>query len=207
MIGAKTFNERSIDVFGATFEMAKTVTLVHPQESFQVLEKLLIQKCGLVTEDPILVTSPYTVRSKVSLSDIRTFVSALEGALLPITKDNMGGLTRLCEEFHFGELSGRLSQFRESDDLNEDVTLKDLEARKRLLALEEGMQQHDCEIAALRTELSRQSRLQESSSELLLVRVARLEAEVLALVSCFLKRNLLLERGALRFMCCSYCDL
>jgi hypothetical protein len=88
----------------------------------------------------------------VTLSDIRTFVTAPEGASVLITTDNIGGLTRLCEEFQFGALSARLSQFRESDELKEDVMLKDLEARKRLLALEERMQQHDSEIAALRTD-------------------------------------------------------
>jgi hypothetical protein len=120
--------------------MAKTVSLVHPQQTFQVLEKLLVQKCGLFMEDPIVVASPYTVKSKVSQSDFRTFVSALEGAPVAITNDNFGGLSGLCEEFHFGALAERLSQFRESDDLKEDLMLKDLEARKRLSALEEQMQ-------------------------------------------------------------------
>jgi hypothetical protein len=46
-----------------------------------------------------------------------------------ITKDNMGGVSRLCEEFHLGELSERLSQFRESADLNEDVMPKDLDGK------------------------------------------------------------------------------
>jgi hypothetical protein len=119
----------------------------------------------------------------VTLSDIRTFVTALEGASVSITKDNIGGLTRLCEEFRFGTLSARLSQFCESEELKEDVTHKDLEGRKRLLGLEERMQQRECEIVALRTELSRHLQAQESSSELLLGRVARLEAEVLALVT------------------------
>jgi hypothetical protein len=73
--------------------MAKIVSLVHPQERFQVLEKLLVEKCGLFTGDPLLVASPYTVRSEVTLSDIRTFVTALEGGSVPITKDNTGGLT------------------------------------------------------------------------------------------------------------------
>jgi hypothetical protein len=93
---------------------------------------------------------------------------------VPITKDNIGGLTRLCEEFQFGALSERLSQFCESDELKEDVTQKDLEAR---------MQHRDSEIAALRTELSRHMRLQESCSELLLGRVARLEAAVSPLIT------------------------
>jgi hypothetical protein len=48
---------------------------------------------------------------------------------VPITKDNIGGLTRLCEEFQFGALAARLSQFRESDELKEDVMQKDLEER------------------------------------------------------------------------------
>jgi hypothetical protein len=96
---------------------------------------------------------------------------------------------------------------RTSDEFKEDVTRKDLEARKRFLALEGRMRHRDSEMAALRTEPSRHLQAQESTSVLFLGRVARLEAEVLVLVSCFLKRTLLLEGGALRFMCCSYCDL
>jgi hypothetical protein len=161
--------------------MAKTVSLVHPQQTFQALEKLLIQKCGLFTEGPIVVASPYTLRSKVSLSDFRTFVSALEGASVTITKDNFGGLSRLCEEFQFRELAERLSQFRGSEAFKEDVTLKDSEVRERLFVLEERMQQRDHDIAALRTELSRHSAVQDLSSEALLGRMARLEAEVSAL--------------------------
>jgi hypothetical protein len=64
------------------------------------------------------------VRSKVSQKDFRTFVSALEGASVAITKDNMEGLSRLCDEFHFGALSERLSHFRESDGFTEDGTSK-----------------------------------------------------------------------------------
>jgi hypothetical protein len=43
----------------------------------------------------------------------------MEGASVAITKDNMGGLSRLCDEFHFGALAERLSHFRESDDFTE----------------------------------------------------------------------------------------
>jgi hypothetical protein len=129
--------------------MAKTVSLVHPQQTFQVLEQLLVGKCDLFRDDLMLVASPYTVMSKVTLRDFRTFVSALEGASVPITNDNLGRLSRLCEEFHFAALAERISQFRESDDLKEDVTLKHLQARGRLSALEERMRQRDCEISAL----------------------------------------------------------
>jgi hypothetical protein len=98
-----------------------------------------------------------------------------------ITNDNFGGLSLLCEEFHFEELAERLSQLRESDNFKEEATLKDLEARKRLLVLEERMQQRCCEIVALRTELLRHLLAQESSSEALFGRMARLEAAVSAL--------------------------
>jgi hypothetical protein len=93
----------------------------------------------------MLRISSYTVRSQVSLSDFRIFVSALEGASVSITKDNLGGLSRLCEEFNFVKLGRRLSHFRESDGFTKDVMLKDLEARKRLSASEERMQRRACE--------------------------------------------------------------
>jgi hypothetical protein len=135
--------------------MAKTISLIHPQQRFQVLEQLLIQKCDLFRDSPSLTLSPYTLISQVSQSDFGTFVSALEGASLSITNDNMGGLSLLSEEFRFGALSERLSQFRKSDDFKENGTMEVLEARKRLSALEERMQEHNCQIAAFRTELSR----------------------------------------------------
>jgi hypothetical protein len=46
---------------------------------FQVLEKLLVQQCGFVMENLILMASPYKVRSKVSQINFGKFVSALEG--------------------------------------------------------------------------------------------------------------------------------
>jgi hypothetical protein len=102
--------------------MAKSVSLVHPQQTFQVLEKLLVGTCDLFRDDPTLTLSPYTLTSQVSLSDVRTFVSAVEGASVAITNDNLGGLSHLCEEFQFRELTERLSQFRESDALRKDGT-------------------------------------------------------------------------------------
>jgi hypothetical protein len=161
--------------------MVKTVALVHAQQRFQVVGKLPIRKCDLFQGDAMLTVSPSTLTWQVSHSDIRTLVSALEGASVRITKDSLGGQPRQCEELQIGELSERLSQFREYEDLKEEVTQKDFEARQDLSTLEEGMQQHDCEIAALWTAQSRHLLTQESSSEALLCRVARLEAEISAL--------------------------
>jgi hypothetical protein len=168
-----------IDLFGPTFEMAKQVPLIHPQQTLQVLGKLLVQQCDLFGDDPSLTAFPYTVSSEVSLADFRAFVSALEGKTVTIRNGNFRGLTRLCDEFHFRDLAAQLSQFRKSNDFKEDETLEDLEARKRLTALEERMQQRDQEVAALQSELSQQQHNQEA----LLGRVARLEAEVSTVVS------------------------
>jgi hypothetical protein len=157
--------------------MAQTVSLIHPQQTLQVSAKLLVQKCDLFGDDPTLTTFPYEVRSQVSLTDFRAFISALEGKTVTINNGNIRGLARLCEELHFRELAAQVSQFRESEEFKEEGTLKDFEARKRLAALEERIQRRDCEIAALRTELSQQQHNQEA----VLGRVARLEADVLAL--------------------------
>jgi hypothetical protein len=124
MSEAETFKARPLV---PPFEMAKPGSLVHPQQRFEVLGKLLVQKYDLFRDDPTLTVSPYTVTSKVSQNDIRTFVSALGGASMPITKDNLGGLSKLSEEFDLGELAERLSQFRESDGLNERMQQRDCE--------------------------------------------------------------------------------
>jgi predicted RNase H-like nuclease (RuvC/YqgF family) len=157
--------------------MAQTVSLVHPQRTLQVSAKLLVQKCDLFGDDPTLTAFPYKVTSEVSLTDFRAFISALEGRTVTMSNGNIRGLTRLSEELHFRELSAQVSQFRESEEFKEEVTQEDLETRKRLAALEERMQQRDREIAALQTELSQQQHNQEA----VLGRVARLEADVLAL--------------------------
>jgi hypothetical protein len=158
--------------------MVKTAALVHAQPRFQVVGKLPIRKCDLFQDDAMLTVSRSTLTWQVLQSDIRTLVSALEGASVRITKDSMGGQSRQCEELQLGELAERLSQFGECEDLKEEVTQKDFEVRKCLSALEEGMQQHDCEIAALWTEQSRHLLMQESSSEARLGRVTRFEADV-----------------------------
>jgi hypothetical protein len=85
----------------------------------------------------MLTASPDTLTSQVSLRDFRTVVSGLEGVSVTITKNNFGAPTRLCDDFQFGALSERLSQSGESDELKEEVTQKDLEARKRVSGPEE----------------------------------------------------------------------
>jgi hypothetical protein len=160
--------------------MSKTVALLHPHETFQISPTLIIQKCDLFMNDPMLIASPYNVKSPVSLSDFRQFLSLVKGTTVKITNNNFKGLSQLCDEFGFRDLVGRLSEFRASDDFKEQATTEDLEARKRISALEERMQQRDDDVASLRCELLRQAEVHESAVEALLGRVGRLEAEVTA---------------------------
>jgi hypothetical protein len=107
----------------------------------------------------------------------------LEGASVGIKNNNSRGLSLLCDEFDFRDLAAQLSQFRASDDFKEQTTTEGSEARMRLSELEERMQQHDKQIAALPSELSRQAEVHESIVGALLGRVGRLEAEVTTLRS------------------------
>jgi predicted RNase H-like nuclease (RuvC/YqgF family) len=134
--------------------MAKAVALVHPDTTLQVPGKLLVSKCDLFLDDPGLAAFPYHLKSHVSLSDFREFVSGLEGTTVKVTNSNVNGLWQLCQEFRFQELAGQVSHIRESGDFGAITAL--------LSALQERMQQRDEEIGALQTELSQQLRVQES---------------------------------------------
>jgi hypothetical protein len=170
-------------MFGHLPEMSKTVALVHPHETFHISPTLMVQKCDLFRNDPTLTASPYNVKSQVSLSDFREFVSALQNTAVKITNNNFEGLSRLCDEFGFRDLVGRLSEFRASADFKEQTATEDLEARKHISALEERMQQRDDDVASLRWAFLRQAEVHVSAVKVLLGRVGRLEAEVTAMRS------------------------
>jgi hypothetical protein len=105
--------------------MAKVVALVHPHETIQVSHQLLVQKCDLFADNPILTISPYTLKSQVSLADVRAYVSSLEGQMAKVETNNFRGLSQLCDEFRFRELGAHLSPFGNSDDSKEQVTVQD----------------------------------------------------------------------------------
>jgi hypothetical protein len=134
--------------------MAKTVTLVHPNETVQVPGKLLVSKCDLFAEDPGLAAVPYHVQSRVSVSDFREFVSALQGTTVKVTNNNFKGLSLLCDEFHFTDFTTTVTQFKSSSDFKEDAVF--------LSGLEDRMRAHDDGIGALQAELLRQIQVQES---------------------------------------------
>jgi hypothetical protein len=161
--------------------MRKKTTLVHPDETFHVPCQLLIQKCDLFINNPMLMSSPYALKSQVSHSVVCEFLSALQGNAITITRNNLMGLSFLCEELGFGDLTAQLSQFRNCDDFKKEPTMEDSEARMRLSAVEERMQHCDRKFAALQAELSRQFRTQESAVNAVIGRVVDLESEVLPL--------------------------
>jgi hypothetical protein len=183
MVGifTKTFAFSESCRHGRTFSGMSQVLLVHPLQMFRVPAQPIISKCVVFTDNPSLTASPYTVRSQVSVADFTEFVSALEGKAVKITNDNFRGLSALCAEFRFADLAASLSEFRDVDDLQDVETMEDSEARRRLLALEEQMQQRDHEIVSLQCQLLRQSQAPESAAKAVLARLSRLEAEVLAL--------------------------
>jgi hypothetical protein len=86
---------------GSLFEMAKVVTLVHSNATSQVPAHLLISKCDLFDDEPWLAALTYHLKSKVSVSELREFLLALESTTLKVTNNNFRGLSQLCEEFRF----------------------------------------------------------------------------------------------------------
>jgi hypothetical protein len=130
------------------------VTLVHPEETLKVPGLQAITKCSLFQKNLTLSAAPYRVKSPVTLSDFREFVSALEGKEVEITDTNFPGLQRLCEEFGFWAFAVKLSEFRRSMGFQEAA---DADARGRIAALEERAEQHDRDIAVLQDKFMRLS--------------------------------------------------
>jgi hypothetical protein len=135
--------------------MSKT-ELVHPEGTLEVPARLLVGKCDLFCNDLSLLSSPYHLKSVVSFADFRDFVSALGGFAVQINNSNFRALSCLCDEFGCGDLSGRLSAFRESPDFKEEA------------------------MPAEESELLRRLQVQGLAIEGLVHRLAQLEAQVLA---------------------------
>jgi hypothetical protein len=115
---------------------------------------LLVDKCDLFADDPGLAAFVYHLKSHVSLSDVRSFVSALEDTTVKVTNNNFKELLQLCEKFRFRELAGQALQFRESGNFTVDAMLLSA-LKERILAIEEEMRRGKREIASLPREISR----------------------------------------------------
>jgi hypothetical protein len=141
-----------------------SVTLMHDNEGYRVPSDQAMAVCTLFQNDPALATAPYPVRSSVPPSSFRQFVSAIQGDAVEITAENACDLSLLCQEFGFAALAAKIS-FHEARDLN---------ARRRISALEDWAKQRDRELAILRgclaqlrdSALGRISRLEEDYARL-----------------------------------------
>jgi FtsZ-binding cell division protein ZapB len=111
-------------------------------------------KCSLFQKNSTLLVSPNRVQSSVFISVFGEFVSALEENVINITNTNFTEFHRLCDEFAFSEIAAKLSEFRPSMDFKE---VEDSDARGRIAALEEKVNQHSHIITMLQDEVTQLS--------------------------------------------------
>jgi hypothetical protein len=82
-----------------------TVTLILGEATLTVARQSLGLACGLfVAGGP-----PSRVLSRVPLGHLRSFLEAVKGNDIQITNENVSGLSQLCDEFDFQNLSSQLS--------------------------------------------------------------------------------------------------
>jgi hypothetical protein len=150
-------------------------TLIHPRGTIQVSPKLLVQKCGLFGDNPPLTATPYVLTSEVSFSDFVEFVSELEDKHVQITRDNVRGLSLLCDEFRFQAFSRRISKSHKASNLMKSAPMEDSEARMRIAVLEEQVAQLQQAVALLQ-----QSQIPGPRAKASVVRKGRPESGVFA---------------------------
>jgi uncharacterized coiled-coil protein SlyX len=129
-----------------------SVTLILGRATFSVGRRLLVGNCDLFGNNPLLTTSPYSVKSPVPLDVFREFIEAIEDKAVDVTNQNVSGLSQLCNEFGFQRLLSKISSFRASPEFKDSA---DAEARSRILALEERVLQQEETLEAIAAEVSR----------------------------------------------------
>jgi hypothetical protein len=129
-----------------------SVALVHPQETRKVSRRSLLTNCTLFGSNPPLCSTPYVVKTSVSLDIFQQFVSALEDKPIEITPDSISGLSRLAEEFGFGTLSRKLNSNVASAPRGEDFR-----TRERITGIEERQLSLESRVASLNRQFSQLS--------------------------------------------------
>jgi hypothetical protein len=125
-----------------------SVTLVLGDTRLSIPLDLLTANCALFS-DPGQLSSPYHVKSSVSLDHLGTFVECLRRSDAPLAPHCVPGLTALATEFGFRALSDRLSGLR--------TGAVDLEARARIADLEEIVVMYGRQLASLSARLSQRA--------------------------------------------------
>jgi hypothetical protein len=135
-----------------------SIILVHPKENCEVVGLNAILKCNLFQNNITFAAVPYKIRSSVPLDIFRQFVAVLNGNPVTITEANLTGLLLLSEEFGFEALGTQLSEFRQS---TMSKGMEDTEARARIAAKDERIQQRDHDSEALQSARERITALEE----------------------------------------------
>lgn len=103
------------------------------EQSFSAHTQTLRFTCDKFADD--LPSSPYLVQSAVGSEVFSTFLDAVSGKDIEITKYNVSDLSQLCREFGFWKLSSKLSDFRISELESTFCANNEIQA-KRIVALE-----------------------------------------------------------------------
>jgi hypothetical protein len=111
-----------------------SIAPIHSEEKCAVAIGQMINECNLFQKNPSLLNLPSNVKSSVSLSVFRDFVSVLERKAIEITIINFAGLLNLWDEFNFEELSTKISEFQNW------MSLREMEIRKQIVVVEESVQ-------------------------------------------------------------------
>jgi hypothetical protein len=104
--------------------MEARARLVANGRTLEVNSDSLLSGCQLFAQDPVLMQTPYAVRSQVSHSDVQDFLSLIEGRHVVITPRNVSGLWLLSEEFGHARLLNAFQELRNSIDTNPDSPLE-----------------------------------------------------------------------------------
>jgi hypothetical protein len=129
--------------------MRRPAKLVVDGTTLEVNCDSLIRGCRLFADNPILVQTPYVVRSRCSLAVVEAFIGFVEGGKVKITSENVSGLWQLSEEFGFSCLLKDFLSLGKGNDEN---------VRERLLAHDDELSKHERRLAALESRIRSLSR-------------------------------------------------
>jgi predicted nucleic acid-binding Zn-ribbon protein len=119
------------------------IKLIFDGESFPVDRAAAQQACDVLALDGHI--DHWIVRSRVTADVFRLFVSAVGGEPIELTNENVEGLSTLCDEFEFGNLSRRVERFK-------NTSIYRLE--KRFAKMEEGIEVVLGRVALLEAEMT-----------------------------------------------------
>jgi predicted nuclease with TOPRIM domain len=134
-----------------------------------------MKKLQIFLANPSLLSEPeYLVRSNVDPPVFIDFVKFIKGESIEITASNFGGLSALCLEFGFKDLSSDLSSFK---DLHPEAVLKNHDVINRLCDHEKHIAELAQDVCEIRSENAHFARALRRKEKKVAVLARRLEAQ------------------------------